>query len=168
MTVLLYFCCSLVVWTNSTLWSTMTRTQMSTWWRTWAVWMGWVSPPLVSHNFSQPRVVKPLGSPEAPDFVPKTWTVGWTFVIRRLDFPASLDPLFSSHTSHPPLLLCCHLIEPLSQWNPELRSGRNHSLFSQSVSLGFAYCSQTNQSRTVQGPVTEFQHGCVFSPITFT
>lgn len=35
--------CSLAVWTNSMLWSTTTQTLMSTWWRTWAAWTGWVS-----------------------------------------------------------------------------------------------------------------------------
>ncbi len=167
----------------------MTQTQTSTWWRTWAAWTGWVSPSLVSEYLPQSESDKGA-SHQAPWrlqtqvdnnsqtskypslCVPETGTVGRTVVIRRLDFPVGLDPLFfpfpfflSHSVALPPSFpstLCCHFIAPLSQWNPELSSGRNHSLFSESVSFGLGNCSQTNQSRTVRGPVTEVQHGSVF------
>lgn len=131
-------CCSLAVWTNSTLWSTTTPTQTSTWWKTWAAWTGWVSPCPVSDYLSQPTVLKEPGIEPPEDSSPQQFpkhkmplsvcqrrgAVSRNMVIRRLEtFPAGLGllflfPCFLSHfvgsPSLPPftdlLPLCCTII----------------------------------------------------------
>lgn len=93
----------------------------------------------------------------------QSWPEFFFFLLPILPMSLSLSLyLCNPRTPRPcslPSPLCCHFIAPLSQWNPELCGGRSHSLFSQSVSFGLGYRSQTNQSRTVHGPVTEIQHG---------
>lgn len=180
-------CCSLAVWTNSTLWSTTTPTQTSTWWKTWAAWTGWVSPCPVSDYLSQPTVLKGPGIEPPEDSSPQQFpkhkmplsvcqrrgAVSRNMVIRRLEtFPAGLDLFFSlpmlsislCRLSFPPSLhwsvatLLHHYPSETQGW----AVGENHSLFSESVSLGLCNCSQTNRSRTV----TESQHGSVFPQLS--
>lgn len=75
------------------------------------------------------------------------------------------SPFFLCHSAVHPLYPSLHrcVATSLHHYPNEIQSWAVGETIhcSPTVSFGFGYCSQTNQSRTVQGPVTEIQHGCV-------